>query len=352
MSSKQKSIIILTPGFPASESDSNCLPMLQHFTLTLQQQQPGYRVMVLSFQYPYFVDSYTWSGITVMSFNGQNKGGLYRQLLRFKLNKVLQQIKQEHNIAGIISFWYGECAWVGKRFADKYNLKHVCWILGQDAKKGNKYIKQIGLKAYELAALSHFIRDEFEKNYGIRPAFVIPPGIDGKQFGPATEQKNIHLLAAGSLIPLKQFDIFIELVAGIKKYIPGIKAMLIGDGPERKELQRLIIEQELEANIELTGELPHGIVLQSMQSAKIFIHPSDYEGFGVVCIEALYAGCRVISFCKPMEQEIENWQIAHNKEDMIQKALSILQDKHTDFKTVLPFSMADTADKMMSLFTG
>ncbi|MBK9485561.1 MAG: hypothetical protein IPO01_10185 [Chitinophagaceae bacterium] len=63
------------------------------------------------------------------------------------------------------------------------------------------------MKAEELIALSDFLQTEFEKNYGIKPAFVIPPGIDSKQFISPIKEKDIDLLAAGSLIPLKQFEI-------------------------------------------------------------------------------------------------------------------------------------------------
>jgi len=351
MKPEQKTLVILTPGFPASEADSTCLPMQQNFVKAIKENHPGLNIIILSFQYPYFVKSYSWFGIQVMSFNGQNKPGLARQLLRMKLNSTLKKIHQAHSIAGIISFWYGECAWVGKRFADKNKLKHVCWILGQDARKNNKYVKQAGLKATELVALSDFIQDEFERNYLVRPAFVIPPGIQIDKSQTATKQKDIELLAAGSLIPLKQFEIFVETVAEIKKTLPDVKAVLIGDGPEKNKLQALIAKHDLQSNISLTGELAHSDVLQWMQSAKVFLHPSAYEGFGVVCIEALYVGCRVISFCKPMKQKIEHWDIVNNKDEMKEKALGLLQDAGTDFTAALPFRMDDTVKKMLELFS-
>ena len=80
-----------------------------------------------------------------------------------------------------------------------------------------------------------------------------------------------------------------------------VKAVLIGEGPERMKLQSLITALGLQSNISLTGELSHPEVLQWMQRTKIFLHPSSYEGFGVVCIEALHAGAHVISFVKPMD---------------------------------------------------
>lgn len=350
MHTEKKTLVILTPGFPASVADSTCLPMQQHFIRTLKRYHPSLDIIVLSFQYPYVIQTYTWFGITVMSFNGQNKGGLARLLLRRKLNAVLKQLKSSNNIAGILSFWYNECAWIGKKFADKNNLKHFCWILGQDARPANTYPKSLHLPAAELIALSDFLQDEFEKNHGTKPVHVIPPGIDSAQFKTITKQKDIDLLAAGSLIPLKQFEIFLEAVAELKTKLPGVKAALIGDGKEMNTLKKLIQKYELQSNITLTGELTYPEVLQWMQRARVFLHPSSYEGFSGVCQEALAAGAHVISFCRPMKQDILNWHIATNKEQMNNLALQIIQNRDSVFTGAIPFSMDDTVKKMAQLF--
>ncbi len=350
MHPEKKTVVILTPGFPASEAESTCLPMQQSFVKALQENDPNLQIIVLSFQYPYTIQTYTWFGITVMSFNGRNKGGIARLWLRRKLNTALKKINRSNKIVGMLSFWYNECAWVGKKFADKNKMKHYCWILGQDARQTNKYPKSLTLPADELIALSDFLQDEFKKNHGIKPAFIITPGVDSKQFDSKIKEKDIDLLAAGSLIPLKQFEVFIEVVAEIKKLIPGIKAALIGDGPEKSKLKAMIEKHELQSNIILTGELQYPIVLQWMQRAKVFLHPSSYEGFSGVCQEALAAGAHVISFCKPMKQDINHWHIVTNKDEMKILALEMLQNPGIAFEKIIPFGTNDTVKKIMKLF--
>ncbi|MEO7306413.1 MAG: glycosyltransferase family 4 protein, partial [Ferruginibacter sp.] len=227
---------------------------------------------------------------------------------------------------------------------------HYCWILGQDAKKGNKDVKRTKLQGSEVIALSDFIQNEFEKNHGTRPQYVIPPGIDARQFAHPIKEKDIDIIAVGSLIPLKQYEIFIDVIAEIKKQSPGISAMLIGDGPEKNKLQTLIAARGLDPNIILAGELPHPDVLQYMQRGKIFLHPSAYEGFGVVCIEALYAGCQVISFCRPMAPDIQHWHIVPEQGAMAQKTIEILQNPDSVYTSLNPFPMNNTAKKIMALF--
>lgn len=350
MNSENNTLVILTPGFPESEADTNCLPMQQSMVRCFKENYPQLNIIVLSFQYPYYKRTYKWFGITVTSFNGRNKGGLARLLLRRKIISRLEEINSKNKIIGLLSFWYGECAAVGKKFADKNNLAHYCWILGQDAKKENKYPGRIHAKENQLIALSDFLQDEFEKNHGLRPMHVIPPGIDTKQLSVIPKEKDIDILGAGSLIPLKQYDIFIELVALIKNKLPHIKVMLVGGGSEKENLQDLVIKRGLQTNITLTGELPHPEVLKLMQEAKVFLHPSSYEGFGVVSIEALEAGCHVISFNRAMKQEVDQWHIVKNKEEMREKVLALLQNPGTIYKPVIPFSMNNTVKQMMKLF--
>jgi glycosyltransferase involved in cell wall biosynthesis len=348
MSNEKQTLIILTPGFAASEEDSTCLPMHQYFVRTIKKIYPQLNIVVLSFQYPYRKNSYRCFNATVLPFNGRNRGGLPGFLLRRKVSATLKKIHNTNKIVGVLSFWYGECALVGKRFAEKNNLKHYCWILGQDARKINKYPGRVLPNANELIALSDFLQAEFEKNHAVKPFAVIPPGVETQDKD--AFEKSIDLLGAGSLIQLKQFSVFLEVVAEIKKTLPAVKAVLIGEGPEKEQLQDRITKLGIEKNILLAGELAHPEVLRLMQRTKVLLHPSIYEGFSGVCQEALGCGVHVISFCKAMQQEIEQWHIVETKKEMLKKAIEILQNTNTVFKRITPYAMEDSVKKMMELF--
>jgi glycosyltransferase involved in cell wall biosynthesis len=346
---KQKAIVILSPGFASSKTDSTCLPMQQDFVKSLMEIYPDLSVVILAFQYPYVVKTYNWHGATVMSFNGRNKRGFSRLLLRQKISKALKEIHQKTKIIGLLSFWYGECALVAKKFGNKNGLRHYCWIMGQDAREKNKYPKRLHPKPEELIALSDFLQEEFERNHNVKPFTVIPPGIESIHF--TNQAKDIDIIAVGSLIPLKRFDIFIAVLAELKKDLTTFKAMMIGQGPERLALEKMIRDFHLESHVSLAGELPYDKVLEHMQRSKVLLHPSSYEGFSGVGMEALSKGAHVISFCQPMKQKIKNWHIVDTTEEMKNKTLQILQDPHTVYKPVIPYSMRDTVDRIMELFT-
>ncbi len=350
MRDQGKTFVILTPGFPADETDSTCVPPRQIFVKALKQQHPELNIIVLTLQYPFFSKTYEWHGVQVISFGGTNKGRIYGLLTYFRVWFTLHKLNREYNIIGSLSFWLGKCSVIGHRFAKKNGLKHFSWILGQDAKPGNKNVDRIKPDGASLIALSDFIRREFAKNYGIVPQNVIPVGIDTALFKPIVVDRDIDILGAGSLIPLKQYDVFLELIALLKRDFPNIRAAICGDGSQMEYLKQLVAALGLTDNVTLTGRLSNEEVLAYMQRAKIFLHTSNYEGFGTVCLEALYTGAKVVSFVKPMDCAIKNWHTAANKEAMLQLLKELMQDVNITHEPVLPYPATDIAEMVFKLY--
>ncbi len=133
---------------------------------------------------------------------------------------MLEDIHNSNKIIGIFSIWLGECAITGKRFGEKYGITQKSWIVGQDAKEKNKYVKRIKPNAEDLVAISDFIEDEFFKNYSTRPQHVITNGIDAGLFKNPVAERAIDVAGAGSLIPLKQYNLFIDVVKELKNHMP------------------------------------------------------------------------------------------------------------------------------------
>src|SRR5688572_29442114 len=101
MNNRERTLIILTPGFPKDESDSTCLPMQQQLVRGLKAMAPLLNIIILSFQYPYHTIKYDWFGIKVIPFNGRNKGGFSRLFLRKKINAALKKIHNNTPVDGL-----------------------------------------------------------------------------------------------------------------------------------------------------------------------------------------------------------------------------------------------------------
>lgn len=352
MINNTQTLIVLTPAFPKDEEDTVWVPSKQLFVKKLKENFPSLNVIVLTFNYPYHTEQYAWHGVPVISFNGMHTRKVKRVLLWTRVWRKLRSIQKQHTIIGIFSFWCYECALVGKYFARRHGIKHYCWISGMDAQKQNNLIKLIRPKAGELVAMSAFLVNEFYKNHLVKPQYTIPIGIDPSEFPKNGMEKDIDILGVGSFNPFKQYDVFIRVVKKLSLSFPGIKAVICGGGTEQQALEHLIKELQLENNVTLAGVKPHTEVLQWMQRAKVFLHPSSYEGFGAVCIEALYASAHVISFTYPLDHPVTHWQVAKDATEMATKAMEILQDPHTEYYPVLYRSMDDSAKAVMELFTG
>jgi glycosyltransferase involved in cell wall biosynthesis len=348
---KPETLVILTPGFPVNEADSTCLPPQQVFVRGLKQGYPNLNIIVLALEYPFAKMSYPWFGMEVIAFGGKNRNRFFRLWNWIKVWQTLRRLNKQHNVIGLLSFWFDECAFIGHYFAKRHRLKHYSWVLGQDAKPGNRYFNMVKPKGEELIALSDFIRKEVYKNYGVMPQHTITAGIDSALFRESQHKRDIDILGAGSLITLKQYDVFIEAVKTASRYLPDVRAVICGKGPEKEKLQQMIKQYGLENNIVLRHEVAHSEVLSLMQRSKIFLHPSAYEGFGVVLLEALYGGAQVVSFVKPMDEPIEHLHVVNNTSDMFYKLFELLMDEQPNNQPILTYPIQQVAADMMSIFT-
>jgi glycosyltransferase involved in cell wall biosynthesis len=350
MNHKKKALIILTPGFPENEEDTTCLPERQALVKALKRNAHSTEIIILTFQYPFIRHHYQWQGIDVYAFNGRNKGKLRRAFVWFCVWKTLKILKRKFKLIGLLSFWLGECALIGNMFSKRYNTRHYCWLLGQDAKAGNKYVSLIKPSAEFLIAISDSLADEFFKNYLIRPKHILPVGIDKELFNPLTGIRDIDIIGVGSLIPLKKYDQFIKVIHILNRRIYNLKVVLCGKGPEQQKLKHLISAYSLQDVIELKGELPHPEILQLMQRSSVFLHTSSYEGFAAVFAEALFAGTYVVSSCKPMERPIDHFYYIPDIESMADCIFTILSDKSKQHYPVMPFEIDEIAEKTIELF--
>ncbi len=291
-------ILFLTPGFPENEQDTTCIPALQDFMAAFARLHPEAVAGVIAFQYPYTRGTYRWRGVEVYACGGRGAPKLRR------LNTWLQALRQAHRIHRqnpitlVHSFWLSECALVGQWLSRWWGVPHVATIMGQDVRPTNRYLKRLNLSRMAVACGSPHSAAHFRKatgrevtriiHWGLEPALLLPPT--------NSPDRDIDLLGVGALTPLKNYSLFVETVARLKEDFPRIRAVLIGDGPERARLEQMIAEHHLGKHLRLTGHLPRPEVGRYMQRSRILVHPSTFEAQAHVFKEALYYGMWVVSY--------------------------------------------------------
>jgi glycosyltransferase involved in cell wall biosynthesis len=153
----------------------------------------------------------------------------------------------------------------------------------------------------------------------------------------------------GALIPVKNFKLFIEIIAELKKHFPAVNCLLIGEGIEKHEIEFLIEKNNLKNNIFLTGHIPREEVLTYMKRSKILLHTSDFESFGYVIVEALASGCYVVCKNVGCAKESGKITIANNFSEFTTAVLNIL-NKNSDYNPELLYPLQDTVSSYMNLY--
>jgi glycosyltransferase involved in cell wall biosynthesis len=340
-------LLIITPGFPSDESDTACLPAQQALISCIHELYPSIQLQVFALNYPFRKSAYLWHGIPVTAFQG-GYSRLQCLLLRRRIIRYIRKTKLQPE--AVLSFWLGEAALTGQQIAGQLGIPHKTWVLGQDAKPGNRYAKHLIAHAENWLPVSDAVAALLRKHYQVHTGDVLPNAVNPADFPPMPAQRDIDIIGTGSLIPLKRYDIFLRVTASIRKKYPLRKVMLCGAGPEKASLEQLCRQLALDDIVVFTGELPHSEILSLMQRSRLLLHPSSYEGFSGVCLEALYAGSYVISFTQPQEGWIRNWQIVSDEEEMTTTAYALLAGEPVAGRC-LPYHMHDTAHQLIRILS-
>jgi len=112
-----------------------------------------------------------------------------------------------------------------------------------------------------------------------------------------SKDSNMQLLiTVGRLSPGKRIDIAIDALAILKKNIPNTVLLVVGDGPERRNLEKRAQFMGVSDSVKFLGRLPNEKVLALHEVCDLMIFPSVSEGFAKAPHEALIMGCPVVSY--------------------------------------------------------
>jgi glycosyltransferase involved in cell wall biosynthesis len=210
--------------------------------------------------------------------------------------------------------------------------------MGQDAKKGNWYANILPLKKMKIISLSENHQQIFLKNYHTETD-CITFGISREE-EIKTPKKNIDIIGIGSLIPIKNYSLFIDVIFEIKKKQP-IKAIIIGEGVEHELLNEKIKALKLENEIELKGRQDHSQVMSYLAQSKVLLHTSYFEGAGFIFSEAFLQKTMVVSRPVGCIYLGENSHIGHNLEELI-KGCELMLKKTFNTQCSNPFLIENT----------
>ncbi len=242
--------------------------------------------------------------------------------------------------------WYGylgPCLGRIGRLIEKGTVKLPDMIIANSRKTKEDLILKLGVGSGKITV--------------IQP--IVPPDIS--HVFPSPEKYD--LLFCGRLIKEKNVGL---LVKAMKNLNPNVTCAIIGDGPEKKNLESLVKTHGLEDRVEFLGFLRrHNDVLSYMKSSRLFIFPSLREGFGTAVLEANVCGLPVIvvdsdrnasrhliedgvnGFICKNDVEALSWKIAHilDKEELRKKMAENCK------KIAFKHRQSESAQKIEKIYT-
>ncbi len=338
-------IIWITPGFAANEEDTKCIPPQQLLAKALTKV-PSVRLHIVSLHYPHQRAEYHWHGVDVYPCHYQ--GPLAKVRTWLKAYHQIRLLTKAYPKAILHSFWLNDACLLAQ-WVDRFRgRKHLVTLMGQDARPTNRYLRILPLKDMYKVGLSQFHVKQFLQSTGFEVDQIIPWGLPQ----PSIKQgaRPNHLIGIGNLIPLKQFDQFVDLVVALRKDIPDLTCLLVGEGPEKEHLESKIAASGLSNHITLTGALPREKVLNLLAQSKVLVHTSDYESFGFVLVEALQQGAHVVSRPVGVAPELNGVSLAQTTVEFKHAVLEALQSEQ---EPNLPpsFQLDSTIDSYLKLYS-
>ncbi|MBC7878455.1 MAG: glycosyltransferase family 4 protein [Anaerolineales bacterium] len=169
----------------------------------------------------------------------------------------------------------------------------------------DRWLQDFMRRCQHIIIPSESMRDTLVNQYGLKNNYtVIPTGIDLEAYTTASGEKirrkrrwekETVMISVGRLAPEKNWPLLLHATATILKEHPHFRFVLIGDGPERKNLEALAKELGIRKKVTFTGSLPFSETPSYMKAANLFGFASVTETQGLATLEAMAAGLPVVA---------------------------------------------------------
>ncbi len=150
------------------------------------------------------------------------------------------------------------------------------------------------------------------------PNFIVPNIVDKAIFYPeksGRREKYFFMVSQWSWPknPFLVMEAFVKFTEIFSEY----HLIIGGYGKQWDEISQWVKKRNVNSKIELVGALSSFEVAQYMRNATLFLHPSNYETFSVVCAEAVSCGVSVIaSNVGGISEVVKNQGILINEENI------------------------------------
>lgn len=156
--------------------------------------------------------------------------------------------------------------------------------------------QEVGMMLY----VSHYVeRQAMQLRLEFRPATVLHNPYANDMFRPLAMRIHRRDLTTvgfvGRLVKYKHCSDLIAFASRLRQLLPGLRVLIVGDGPERESLERTVHDLQLDDCVQFLGYVPFQDMPSIYNSLDVLVVPSDNEPFGLTALEAVGCGTPVVA---------------------------------------------------------
>ncbi len=176
-------------------------------------------------------------------------------------------------------------------------------------------LRRIGDDVDELTYVSDFCAERIGKalsEAGRARLQKLVPTVDTNRFRPAADGAEVRdrwgipaeapvAVCVARLVRRKGQDTLVRIWPDVRSEVPGAVLLLVGDGPDRCRIERMVARRGLEDAVVLAGAVSHDEVPAHLAAGDVFAMPVrsrrfglEVEAFGIAYLEAAACGLRVV----------------------------------------------------------
>lgn len=169
---------------------------------------------------------------------------------------------------------------------------------GELSRTDHEIAKRAFRSADLIAPVSGSLAKAIERFPHVGPIDIIPNAVDTTRFtakSVSTRSTESSLVFVGGLTPIKGVDTLIRAFGKVLTERPEATLDIVGDGPDRLKLERLVREHGLEASTQFSGHCDRDTVAMKLRAADLLVSASWWENLPGVQLEALASGTPVVA---------------------------------------------------------
>jgi glycosyltransferase involved in cell wall biosynthesis len=206
-----------------------------------------------------------------------------------------------------------------------------------DVRSNGRVLGSMSLRMPKLIAVNSRTALRNAISLGVPPGRLqfLPNVVDTEHFNPLlrTESNKVRLVTVGRLVAPKRVDRFLSVLARVKRETAvALTATIVGDGTDRKELERQAVDLGLgPETLRFAGTVAD--VASAYNDADIFVLTSDHEGTPNALLEAMASGLPVVATrVGGVPELVRNGETGYladpqNESEMVRGLISLIQDR-------------------------